>query len=449
MASSSSSSHVPPLFFLACVFLISCTESGKHGGGITLDLMHRDSPDSPLYQSSYTRYQRLTNAFRRSFSRKSSLHRTYKVINSGSGSDSGSFESSLTPIVGEYLMKIFIGTPPVEIMGIADTGSDLTWTQCKPCSSCFNQRNPLFDPENTETYRKLSCEAPMCSAVGQSSCDAENKCDYEVSYGDASHSTGELATETLALGNVEFPKVVFGCGHDNGGTFNATETGIVGLGGGDISIVKQLDKWIGGRFSYCLTPLDVNVSSKISFGANAIVTGPKVVSTPLVQKSPSTFYFLTLEGISVGDNKLEYVTNDEDGGDYDEQSDEGNIIIDSGTTLTFLPQELYSGLEAAVVKVMKNKRVADPEGVFELCYKLPRQGELDIPPIVVHFTGADLEVTPASTFLEVRPGLACLTFLPSDSFFIFGNLHQMNVNVGYDLVKKQVNFLPTDCSKFV
>ncbi|KZV20724.1 hypothetical protein F511_26570 [Dorcoceras hygrometricum] len=426
------------LLFLACVFLISGIESSKHGG-ITVDLIHRDSPDSPLYQSSYTRYERLTDAFRRSFSRKSSLHSTYKVVSSGSA------ESTLTSIGGEYLMKISIGTPPVEILGIADTGSDLTWTQCKPCTSCFKQRSPLFDPRNTKTYRTLSCEAALCSAVGLSSCDLKNKCNYEVSYGDRSRTKGELATDTFVLGNATFPKVVFGCGHENTGTFNETGTGIVGLGGGDISIIKQLDKSIGGRFSYCLTFLDSNVSSKISFGSDAIVTGPKVVSTPLVQKSPSTYYFLTLKAISVGEKRLEYIS---DASDYDQPSaDEGNIIIDSGTTLTFLPEELFYGLEAAIVKVIKDNRVDDPHGIFALCYELPSTGEFDAPPIVLHFSGGDLEVESSSTFVEVRPGVVCLTFVPSNDFSIFGNLHQMNFKIGYDLVKNEVSFLPTDCSK--
>ena len=28
---------------------------------------------------------------------------------------------------GEYLLKYFVGTPPVQILGIVDTGSDLIW----------------------------------------------------------------------------------------------------------------------------------------------------------------------------------------------------------------------------------------------------------------------------------------------------------------------------------
>lgn len=36
--------------------------------------------------------------------------------------------------------------------------------------------------------------------------------------------------------------------------------------------------------------------------------GGDAVSTPLVRKSPATFYYLTLEGVSVGTERTEYVS---------------------------------------------------------------------------------------------------------------------------------------------
>ncbi|KAL3818378.1 hypothetical protein ACJIZ3_004283 [Penstemon smallii] len=360
-----------------------------------------------------------------------------------------SIEARLTPDGGEYLIKISIGTPPFEILAIADTGSDLTWTQCKPCTQCYKQKAPLFDPTETKTYRSVSCESEQCTAVGSSSCDSSNGCKYQVSYGDKSYSIGDLAVETLTFDSdsgdkVSFPKVVFGCGHQNDGTFNETGSGIVGLGGGSLSIVSQLES-IGGKFSYCLTSFDsTNSSSKISFGANAVVTGPNVVSTPLVQKTPDTFYYLTLEGISVGKRRLEYsnqISNSKAIGE------EGNIIIDSGTTLTFLPRDLYNDLESTLVSAIKGNRASDSQGLFGLCYELSSDGEFNPPPIVAHFAGADLELPQGSTFLEVEQGLLCLTLVPSDDLAIFGNLNQINYHIGYDIGNKVVNFLPTDCSK--
>ncbi|KAK4389090.1 Aspartic proteinase CDR1 [Sesamum angolense] len=320
------------------------------------------------------------------------------------------FEATLTPIGGEYLIKINIGTPPVEILAIADTGSDLTWTQCVPCPQCYKQNAPLFDPSKTATYRSVSCTSQQCQSLGaeSSSCDKSNSCLYQVRYGDSSYSKGDLAVETFAFDSstsnesVVFPKVVFGCGHNNDGTFNETGSGIVGLGGGTVSIVRQLETTIGGKFSYCLTTLDSNSSSKISFGPNAIVIGPKVSSTPIVQKSPDTFYYLTLEGVSVGNEALayNYIPNFNSKASFKK----GNIIIDSGTTLTFLPSSLYEELESTLEKSISGNRVSDPQRLFGLCYELPRNGEFNVPPIIAHFTGANVELTQENTFLEVEKG---------------------------------------------
>ncbi|KAL0330971.1 UNVERIFIED_CONTAM: Aspartic proteinase CDR1 [Sesamum angustifolium] len=206
------------------------------------------------------------------------------------------------------------------------------------------------------------------------------------------------------------------------GTFNETKRARDRcLGGGAVSIVRQLGTAIGGKFSYCLTTLDSKSPSTISFGPNAIVTGPDVTSTPLVQKSPNTFYYLTLEGVSVGNEALayNYIPNFNSKASFKE----GNIIIDSGTTLTFLPSSLYEELEYTLEKSISGNRVSDPQRLFRLCYELPCNGEFNVPPIIAPFTGANVELTQENTFLE------------------------MNFLIGYDLENQKVDFLPTDCSK--
>ncbi|KAH6831252.1 Eukaryotic aspartyl protease family protein [Perilla frutescens var. hirtella] len=412
---------------LSSICLISLVES-INNGGITVDLIHRDSSRSPSYDSANTHFQRLRSAFDRAFSRKTSLM---------------SVDAPVSPAGGEYLMKIKIGTPPVEQLGIADTGSDLTWTQCKPCTHCYKQNLSLFDPSKTSSYRPVSCESDQCASSGTAQCNSRNSCEYQVLYGDRSHSYGQLAVETFTFdGGVSFPKVTFGCGHKNAGTFSQTGSGIVGLGGGSISIISQLRSSIGGKFSYCLALLNSNATSKISFGRSAAVAGPKVVSTPLVKKSPDTYYYLTLEGVSVGRKRLDYRSSSTKASSAGR---EGNIIIDSGTTLTFLPSDLYNRVEATLKKAVKGNRVSDPQGMFKLCYR--SKGGVRSPPITAHFKGADLVLTQESIFVEVEEGIICLTLVPSQDLAIFGNLHQMNYHIGYDLVKRQVNFLPTDCSK--
>ncbi|KAL2472260.1 Eukaryotic aspartyl protease family protein [Abeliophyllum distichum] len=425
------------LFSCSVISLIDAISNG-----ITVDFIHRDSPLSPFYNPDNTRFDRLKSAAHRSFSRKESLNPT-KI-----STKAGSFQSPIQSNAGEYLMKISLGTPSFEILAIADTGSDLLWTQCQPCTDCYKQIAPLFNPKKSSSYRNLSCQSQLCSALGSSSCDRKNNCQYSVTYGDNSYSNGDIAADTISFQSstgksVSFPKTVFGCGHENGGTFNETDSGIIGLGGGALSIVNQLSRSTGGTFSYCLTQVDEpNVTSKISFGSNALFSGPNVVSTPLIKKSPDTYYYLNLEGVSVGTNKIVYKPLKSPKA----SDDQGNIIIDSGTTLTFIPEQLYQQLESSLAKVIKGKRVTDPQGFFNLCYQV-NGGKFSPPTIVAHFTGADVELPSTSTFLEIEEGLVCLTLFPSQDIAIFGNLSQMNYLVGYDLVKNKVSFKKTDCSK--
>jgi hypothetical protein len=271
-----------------------------------------------------------------------------------------------------------------------------------------------------------------------------------VSYGDRSHTIGDYAADTVTLAsttgrNVSFPKTLIGCGHDNAGTFDKKGSGIVGLGGGDESLISQLGTSIDGKFSYCLIPFASNgdQTSKLSFGDNAVVSGSGVLSTPIVDdQSQKTFFFLTLEAISVDDTKIPFSSSSSETG-------EGNIIIDSGTTLTILDQSFYSELEDAVDKVVGRERVSDPQVPISLCYKVSEsEKEFKTPSITVHFSGADVKLEPKNTFVRVSEETLCFAFAPSASLSIYGNLAQSGFLVGYDLKRKIVSFKPADCTKF-
>ncbi|XP_059664248.1 aspartic proteinase CDR1-like [Cornus florida] len=426
-------------FFVSYIINLSVVEASNGGGGFTVDLIHRDSRLSPFYNPSDTRFDRLRKAFTRSTLRAVHFSPTSK--------SEDTIQSQIIATSGEYLMNLSMGTPPVNMIGIADTGSDLLWTQCQPCSDCFQQDAPMFNPKDSSTYQPLTCDSQPCEALDTHTCNSD-VCQYKMSYGDQSYSNGDLAVETFIFGStsghpVSVPKVVFGCGRENQGTFNESTSGIIGLGGGPLSIVNQLGDNIKGLFSYCLVPLNAasSVTSEINFGTNAIVSGSGVVSTPLVSKTPQTYYHLTLEGVTVGNSTLPYKSSSESKAG----ADEGNIIIDSGTTLTYLPQDFYSDLASALAAAIQ-ATAQDSVAPFGLCYATQGDG-FDAPTVTFHFAGADVDLPASSTFIEVSDGVVCLAIVPADSVAIFGNLSQMNLLVGYDLVNKKVSFKPTDCTK--
>ncbi|XP_042029715.1 aspartic proteinase CDR1-like [Salvia splendens] len=109
---------------------------------------------------------------------------------------------------------------------------------------------------------------------------------------------------------------------------------------------------IGWNFSFCLVPTSAQKACKMHFGDGAVVSGAGVVTTPIVTKNTGTFYHLTLVGMSVGSQRFD--------SDSSKKSVlEGNIVIDSGTTLTFLPRDLYGKVEAALKQQVSSGMYGD------------------------------------------------------------------------------------------
>ena len=101
-----------------------------------------------------------------------------------------------------------------------------------------------------------------------------------------------------------------------------------------------------------------------------MVEGPGTVSTPIIPGSFDTFYYLKLEGMSVGSKRIEFVD------DSTSNEVKGNIIIDSGTTLTILLEKFYTKLEAEVEAHINLERVNSTDQILSLCYKSPPNNEI-------------------------------------------------------------------------
>ncbi|KAJ8762698.1 hypothetical protein K2173_012190 [Erythroxylum novogranatense] len=426
------------LFTLSTLCLSNFNLVDAERSGFSIQLYHRESPESPFYDPNATPSQHLADAFRRSNDRF--LHFF--------GRNTASPRSRLISNGGEYLTKISIGTPPFEITAIADTGSDLIWTQCKPCTDCYKQDDPFFNPGSSTTYRDIPCGSTACNYLEDPFCSSRQVCQYEYRYGDQSYTRGDIASDTVTLSStsgrpVPFPKITIGCGHKNNGTFDKKGSGIIGLGGGELSLIYQLDKAIDGKFAYCLVPLTSKTknSSTLSFGADAIVSGKGASTTPLIAGDPNTFYYLNLESISVGSKKLPFPSSTSG-------SSDGNIVIDSGTTLTLVPGDFFSELASAVDEIAGGTKADDPQGFLDLCYEA--DPNLKVPTITAHFQGADVKLDQSTIFIQVSEGVVCLAFNPAPSGIgaIFGNLAQANLLIGYDLKERTLSFKQLDCTQY-
>ncbi|ESQ51296.1 hypothetical protein EUTSA_v10017686mg, partial [Eutrema salsugineum] len=393
------------LFFqiITSLLLITTTASSSPPGGFTIDLIQRRSNSS------------------------SSRYLNTNQLEGGSTYANTVFDTS------EYLMKLKIGTPPVEIEAILDTGSDLIWTQCLPCLKCFYQHDPLFDPSKSSTYKEKLCQD-----------SPDHTCPYLVHYNDGSYSKGTLATETVTLQSTSgqpfvMPNTTIGCAHYSSGFNYTTGSGIVGLGWGATSLITQMGDSFQGLISYFFSG---NGTSKINFGSNAVVAGDGVVATTMFLKTERPgHYYINLDAVSVGEKRIETL-----GTPF--HALDGNMLIDSGTTYTYLPGSYCNLVQEAVDNVVTAERVARTWPNL-VCYK---SKTIDIFPVItMHFSGgADLVLDKYNTFMYMGGdvfcmGIVCAPIIPNAEDAIFGNRAQHNFLVGYDSSSSLVSFKPTDC----
>ncbi|KAI5683515.1 hypothetical protein M9H77_04743 [Catharanthus roseus] len=278
---------------------------------------------------------------------------------------------------GVYLMEISFGTPPVQFLAVVDTGSEISWIQCMPCIHCFRSESNPFDPNHSRTFQLMNLP-------------------YSLEYEDDSYTRGELARDVITIGNdvheLRFPHFLFGCGHENDGVFPVKSAGLLGFGPQLDSFISQLEIH---KFSHCMNPFRSR-AGRISFGTEAVVSGPGVFSTPLIIDGN---YYVKLHGVSVGTRN--YINNNDI-----------KIVIDSGTTFTYLPPQLQSHLEALLRNQIRERPVPN-QGQYKLCYsdslRIP-----DIPKLKFHFAGAaEVQLYPSTIFVRAPNSSLCLSILPT------------------------------------
>ncbi|EPS61272.1 hypothetical protein M569_13524, partial [Genlisea aurea] len=339
---------------------------------------------------------------------------------------------------GEYFCRVGIGNPPKPTYLVLDTGSDVNWVQCAPCSDCYQQADPIFDPSLSSSFSRLTCETQQCRSLDVSEC-RNNTCLYEVSYGDGSYTVGDFVMERITFdGSDKVDDVALGCGHTNQGLFVGA-AGLIGLGGGALSFPSQIK---ASSFSYCLVDRDSESSSTLDFDSPLPSDS---VAAPLVRNPKiSTYYYVDLSGISVGGQSLPippetFALTD---------SGTGGVIIDSGTAVTRLQSDAYSSMRDAFKKGTADLPPANAVSLFDTCYDLSSRKSVEVPTVSFHFSNGKEVKLPAKNYMIPvdSSGTFCFAFAPtSSSLGIIGNVQQQGTRVSYDLANSLVGFSPNKC----
>ncbi|PRQ41786.1 putative nepenthesin [Rosa chinensis] len=425
------------LFFFHLMYcsVLATTNINNNNGGFSAHLIRKNSPNSPLYK-----------------------HKNNKVHRRLMGPNTPGSRMKIDPGSGEHIMKFSMGTPPFDIYAIADTGSDLLWTQCQPCKACYKTNFGVFDPRKSSTYRNITCRASDCRLVALSRpldyqpnfCRENPKgpCLYRYAYMDTSSSTGALAKETVTLTSttgkvVTLKDIIFGCGNENNSTITGTEMGVIGLGRGPLSFVSQIAPYVGGkRFSHCLVP-DPNIESKIYFGNGSEVLGEGVLTVPLFDEQPGgSNYYVTVPGITIGNDFVPFNSTGT-------LLTKGNMLVDSGTPMTYLPQEFFDRVVAQLKKTVELESFISPED-STLCFNSTTVPKF--PTVALHFEGGgELPLNETQLFQrneETKAFCFMMVNTTTEDYGTFGGSLQIDFLIGFDLDTKVVSFKPTNCANF-
>ena len=410
----------------------------------TMKVLHREQLFSG--NSGDDRRRRLDRRLKRDAVRAASLVR--RLASAGGGGGGYGVDDFGTDVVsgmdqgsGEYFVRIGVGSPPRNQYVVIDSGSDIVWVQCQPCSQCYRQSDPVFDPADSASFAGVSCGSSVCGRLENSGCHA-GRCRYEVSYGDGSYTKGTLALETLTFGRTAVRSVAIGCGHRNRGMFVGA-AGLLGLGGGSMSFIGQLGGQTGGAFSYCLVSRGTESVGSLVFGRAALPTGAAWV--PLVRnpRAPS-FYYIGLAGLGVGGIR---VPIPEDVFRLTELGD-GGVVMDTGTAVTRLPLLAYQAFRDAFTTQTANLPRAPGVAIFDTCYNLFGFVSVRVPTISFFFSGGPILTLPARNFLIPMDdaGTFCFAFAPSSSgLSIIGNIQQEGIQISFDGANGFVGFGPNIC----
>ncbi|KAF6160879.1 hypothetical protein GIB67_041933 [Kingdonia uniflora] len=357
---------------------------------------------------------------------------------------------------GQYLVDFRIGSPPQKLLLVADTGSDLVWVKCSACRNCSNHKpGSVFFARHSLTFSPFHCYDHSCRMVRNpirecNSSREHSTCRYEYTYADGSTTGGFFAREITTLSTssgreTKFGRLAFGCGFTASGSASSFN-GVMGLGRGPISFSTQLGKRFGNKFSYCLMDYTISPPPTSYLFIGQAHTSPRP-TTPL-QTNPlsPTFYYVGIKDVSVNGVKLKI-----DSSVWCLNSDgNGGTVIDSGTTLTFLVEPIYSHILTAFKRRVKLPRVEDPSLGFDLCVNVSGLQNPKFPELSFKLVGDSLFTPPTQNyFIDAVEDVKCLAIQPVTSrsgFSVIGNLMQQGFLFEFDRDESKLGFSRHGCA---
>ncbi|XP_020535047.1 aspartic proteinase 39 isoform X2 [Jatropha curcas] len=336
--------------------------------------------------------------------------------------------------VGLYYAKIGIGTPPKDYYVQVDTGSDIMWVNCIQCKDCprtstLGMDLTLYDIKDSITGKLVPCDHEFCyeiSEVPLNGCIANKSCTYLEIYGDGSSTAGYFVEDVVQYDRVSGDlqttsaneSVIFGCGARQSGDLGSTNE-------------EALDDGINGGGIFAI----------------GHVVQPTVNMTPLIPNEPH--YNVNMSAVQVGGDFLHLPTG------VFEAGDRKGAIIDSGTTLAYLPEVVYDPLISKIFSQQPDLKVHTVHDEYT-CFHYSGSVDEGFPNVTFHFENSVVLKVHPHEYLFPFEGLWCIGWQNSGmqsrdrrNMTLLGDLVLSNKLVLYDLERQAIGWTEYNCSSSI
>jgi len=349
----------------------------------------------------------------------------------------------ITPLYqgyGTHFSYVYIGSPPQRQSVIVDTGSHFTAFPCVGCQLCGSHTDNYWDPKNSTTVEVQKCNSGDTCSFGQSYSEGSSWRAYKVI---DKLWVGGIGKETVPTGSKYQIDFMFGCQTSETGLFRTQlADGIMGMAMAVDTLPSQLVEQkvaTSNIFAMCfrvgggimtLGGVDQRIHSK-----------PGIMYAGI--RATDGWYTITLLDIQLMDQGSTR-TKKTIGADPGKYSAGKGVIVDSGTTDTYLPMGVATEFARVFQEItgiaFSSKNI-----------KISEADLAKIPDVVFVIQGVDGKpfdvIMPWNNYMDkVGTDLyAFRIYLTEGSGAVLGANFMDGYNVIFDKSNKRVGFAKSDC----
>jgi hypothetical protein len=349
-----------------------------------------------------------------------------------------------------YYTNLYLGENMEKQTYIIDTGSTTTTSPCTLCKKCGKHLNNYYtiDEDNN-----ILCNSNKCKMVN-SHCGSNNRCSFSVSYSEGSSLEGIYVNKLIRFGenynSTEGKYAPIGCTTSENHLFLTQRAdGIMGLAGNEynfVSIMNKVGAIDNNIFGLCLAQM----GGYFSMGEINTTFHREKISYVKMEKN-SMFYNIGMKAILINGKNINSFKS------------HYQIIIDSGTTISYFPKEVFNEIVDITKSICNNYENKNACGKYEYdkdlgpCFTFDNYQKME-DGVLHYWPNFSFILSNNYNFRwnseqyvfndsNKKRSRACMGFNQQNGKFTMGSTWMIGHEVIFDIKNKKIGFAEANCDK--